>query len=88
MMRWTPTDVDGVREGIGSARTDAADARTSPAGDPTALRYLLDAVVAGVSALGARSVVVALVVALVVAAVVFGLSADEAAAAVRWCPKC
>lgn len=87
MMRWEPTGVNVVREDIGAVHTDAAPAGTSPVGDVTTLRYLLDAAVASMSSLGARAVVV-LVMALVVAALVFGLSADDVAAGVRYCPSC
>ena len=87
MMRWSPMVADGAREETDSLRADAAPAGPSPTGEPAALRDLLDAVLATVSSLGARSVVV-LVMALIVAALVFGLSADEAAAGLQWCRAC
>lgn len=88
MMRWTPADMNGVREVAGSARADAVPETTSRIGDETTVRYLLDAVVAAVASLGARSVVVALVMAMIVATLLFGLTANEAAAYARWCRAC
>ena len=88
MMRWTPTDVDGVREETESARTGAAPRATDPVGDGTFVRYLLDAVAAAVVGIGARSAVLLVVMAVIVAALLFGLSADDTTAAMRWCPGC
>ncbi|MDP9366517.1 MAG: hypothetical protein M3Q10_20215 [Chloroflexota bacterium] len=88
MMRWTPTDVDGVREETDSARTGAAPRATNPVGDGTFVRYLLDAVAATVVGIGARSAVLLVVMAVIVAALLFGLSAGEAAAGVQWCRTC
>ena len=72
MMRWTPETV----------------AESSEARDAVVGRDLIDAVVASVAGLGARSVVFAVMVALIVLTLAFGLSTQEAFAAAGWCPKC
>lgn len=88
MMRWNPTDMNDVREAAGSDFADAAPGTTSRGSDPTTVRYLFDAMVAAVSSLGARSLVVTLLMAMIVATLFLGLSANEAAAIARWCPQC
>lgn len=88
MMRWAPNDQTTVRDGADVDGGDAVSPTTGRMAGDSMVRYLLDAVAASVVGLGARSVVVAVALALVVATLLIGLTADEAAAVARWCPKC
>lgn len=88
MMRWVPNDQTTAYDGAG---VDDGEAVSPTKGRPTGdsmVRYLLDAVVASMAGLGARSIVVAVAMALIVATLLLGMTADEAAAVVRWCPQC
>lgn len=75
MMRWTPNTTADVSE-------------VSQDRDPASLQALLDAVVASVAGMGARSVVVGVMVALIVMTLVFGLSTEDALAGVNFCRNC
>ena len=75
MMRWTPNTTADVSE-------------VSQERDPASLQALLDALVASVAGMGARSVVVGVMVALIVLTLVFGLSTQDVLAGANYCRSC
>lgn len=87
-MRWTPVDSTTARNEAGFVDGDAETPTTGRMAGDSMMRYLLDAIVASVTVLGARSVVVAVVMALIMVTLFFGLTADEATAIARWCRTC